>query len=145
MTNDVAEARPKEPEEPSELAGKRVFIVEDQAMTVIQLTRILESAGVEVVGAAADGIEAVHRVKQAKPDMVLMDVHIPVMNGVEAARRILDSLPVCVVMLTAYSADEHRDTALELGASAYITKPFTRESLLPQLASAYRSHCANRS
>ena len=98
---------------------------------------VLRQAGMEVVGAAVNGIEGVHLVKQMRPDLVLMDINIPVMNGIEVARRVMESTPTCVVMITAYSDDDHRDGAKDVGVCGYVTKPFTAESLLPAIAEAY--------
>ena len=99
--------------------------------------KVLRSAGVEVVGAAQDGIEGVHTVLQQKPDLVLMDCNIPVMSGIDAARRILSSYPVCIVMLSGYSTDHQEERALEAGICAYLHKPVTGDTLLPALEAAY--------
>ncbi len=121
------------------LSGKRVVIVEDQAMTVVQISKALRQAGMEVVGAAVNGIEGVHLVKKHRPDLVLMDINIPVMNGIEVARRVMESTPTCIVMITAYSDDGHKNGAHEAGVCGYVTKPFSAESLLPAIAEAYGS------
>jgi AmiR/NasT family two-component response regulator len=118
------------------LSGKRVVIAEDQGVTQLQLRRILQSAGLEVVGVAANGREAVDLVIQTKPDLVLMDVQMPVMDGLEAARLILEQFNVCIVMLTAYSETERQLQARRIGMFGYIVKPVTASTLVPQLAIA---------
>jgi two-component system, response regulator PdtaR len=120
----------------SPLAGKRVVIVEDEALTQLQLRRILTDAGLVIVGAAPNGAVGVEVVLREEPDIVLMDVNMPVMDGIEATRRITEQLHVCVVMLTAFSDDEYRHRAALAGASGYIVKPIDRVSLRPQLERA---------
>ncbi len=121
-----------------ELVGKRAVIVEDEGMTQLQLRRLLRSQGLEVVGAAADGKEAVEVVLATRPDLVLMDIKMPVMDGLEASELILAEYRVCIVMLTAFSEEEYREKAETIGTCGYIVKPFTSESLMPQLRAAYR-------
>src|SRR5690242_14654533 len=91
----------------SVLSGKRVAVVEDEGITQLQLSRILRSQGLEVVGTAADGQEAVEVVLATRPDLVLMDIRMPIMDGLEASERILAEYPVCIVMLTAFSDEEY--------------------------------------
>jgi response regulator NasT len=121
-----------------DLAGKRGVVVEDEGVTQLQLRRILRTAGIEVVGVAANGRDAVEIVRQTKPDFVLMDVRMPVMDGLEATRRILAHERVCIIMLTAFSEEEYQQEAQNIGASGYVLKPITSNTLLPQLAEALR-------
>jgi YesN/AraC family two-component response regulator len=111
-------------------------IAEDEGMTQLQLRRILRSEGMEVVGLAANGREALEIVLKKRPDVVLMDIRMPVMDGLEAARRILEYYPVCIVLLTAFSDEEYQQEAQKIGACGYILKPVTAEILIPQLAAA---------
>ena len=124
----------------SPLAGLRAVIVEDEGITQLQLSRILRSAGLTVIGSAADGKEAVDLVLATLPDIVLMDIRMPVMNGLEAAERILAEKNICILMLSAFSEEEYLERARRIGASGYIIKPVTAESLLPQLEAVYRRH-----
>src|ERR1051325_3482922 len=105
------------------LKGKRAVIVEDEGITQLQLRRILRSAGMEVVGLAGNGQEGIRVVLEKKPDDVLMDIRMPVMDGMEAARRILCKYNVCIVALTAFSDEEHWQEAQEIGMCGYVIKP----------------------
>lgn len=118
--------------------GKRAVIVEDEGITQLQLTRILRSQGIEVVATAANGQEAVEIVLKEHPDFVLMDIRMPVMDGLEASERILAQLSVCIVMLTAFSDEEYQQRAETLGTCGYVLKPVTVETLIPELEAAYQ-------
>ena len=123
----------KPPEEVSPLlAGKRVVICEDESVIQMQLSRALARAGMVVAGAAVDGEEAVAVTLRERPDLVLMDIQMPGIDGLEATRRILQVYPVCVIVLTAFPA-EHEQQVLEMGACGYILKPITRDILLPKV------------
>src|SRR5579871_953446 len=123
-----------------DLKGKRVVVVEDEGMTQLQLRRILRAEGLEVVGTASNGKEAAEVVLKQRPDLVLMDIRMPIMDGLEAARQILKDYRVCIVMLTAFSEEEYWQAAQEIGACGYILKPVTSELLIPQLAAALQKY-----
>ena len=123
-----------------ELAGKRVVVVEDEGITQLQIRKILRSKGLDVVGDAGDGQEAVAVVLETRPDIVLMDIRMPHMDGLEASRRILAEFSVCIVMLTAFSEDDYQQAAMEIGVCGYVIKPMTSESLMPQIQAAYRKY-----
>jgi response regulator NasT len=128
---------------PSEtLAGKRVVIVEDEGIAQMQLRHILSHAGLTVVGSAGNGQQGVEVVLRERPDLVLMDIRMPVMDGLEATRRILDVYRVCIVILTAFSDEEYWDAATGMGVCGYILKPIHAEVLLPKLASVYQLYHA---
>lgn len=139
MSNDSGALEPGPSELVPALVGKRVVIVEDEGITVLQLRKLLTRAGLLVVGAASNGQDGVDVVLQERPDIVLMDITMPVMNGLDAAELILSHYQVCVVMLTAYGTDEYRERARQIGACGYITKPIHGPRLLPELDAAYRS------
>lgn len=120
------------------LAGKGIVIVEDEGITQMQLQRIAGGAGLKVLGAAANGKVGVDVVLSKQPDIVLMDVNMPVMDGLEATRRILENVNTCVILLTAFSDTECRQRAQDLKTAGFIVKPVTREVLLPQIEDAYR-------
>lgn len=117
-----------------------MVIVEDEGITMMQLRRTLTQIGLKVVGAAGNGQEGVEIVLREHPDLVVMDIKMPVMNGIEAARRILETYPVCIVMLTAFSTEEFQQQAREMGACGYVLKPITSDTLIPQLETAYRKY-----
>jgi len=121
------------------LLGKRIVVVEDEGITQLQLTRILRREGMDVVGAAADGQEAIAIVRATNPDLVLMDIRMPLMDGLEATEVILAEYPICIVVLTAFSDMEYVERARMIGAAGYVVKPITSDTLIPQLRAAYRT------
>lgn len=118
------------------LIGKRVVIAEDEAVTQVHLSRLLRRHGMEVAGLAASGGEAVDLVLHTRPDLVLMDIRMPGMDGLEAARRILEKYPVCIVMITAFSDDEYQQEAERIGASGYLLKPVASSPIASRLLEA---------
>src|SRR5438874_10435879 len=98
-----------------ELVGRRVAICEDEAITMMQLSRILPRRGMEVVGCARNGREGVNMVMEERPEIVLMDINMPVMDGMEAMRQILAQFKTCIVMLTAYNDQEMMKEAFDSG------------------------------
>jgi DNA-binding NarL/FixJ family response regulator len=108
----------------------RVLIADDQALVRAGFRLILTVRGIEVVGEAADGAEAVEAARRLKPDVVLMDIRMPTMDGLEAARRTLEHVPGCrVIMLTTFDLDRYVYTALRIGASGFLLKDVTPEHL----------------
>ncbi|ROS42838.1 response regulator [Amycolatopsis thermoflava] len=113
------------------MTGPRVVIADDQALVRTGFRMILASGGVDVVGEAADGAEAVATVRDLEPDVVLMDIRMPAMDGLEAARRILSRDPGCrVLMLTTFDLDRYVYDALAAGASGFLLKDVTPEHLV---------------
>jgi DNA-binding NarL/FixJ family response regulator len=107
-----------------------VLIADDQTLIRTGFRLILNARGIEVVGEAADGVEAVTRAGELKPDVVLMDIRMPAMDGLEATRRILGQAPDCrVLMLTTFDLDRYVYTALSIGASGFLLKDVTPEHL----------------
>lgn len=106
-----------------------VVVVEDDFLVCLAVVRTAERAGLRVLGTAADGAEGVELVKALSPDAVILDVQMPVMDGLEAARQLSAQHPTPVVFLTAYDSPEFRDEAARVGAGAYLTKPPDAESL----------------
>jgi DNA-binding NarL/FixJ family response regulator len=112
-------------------AGPRVLIADDQALVRTGFRMILTAGGIAVVGEASDGAEAISAVRSLRPDVVLMDIRMPQMDGLEAARRILDEAPDCrVLMLTTFDLDRYVYAALAAGASGFLLKDVTPEHLV---------------
>lgn len=112
------------------MTGPRVVIADDQELVRTGFRLILTARGIDVVAEAADGAEAVAAVRRLRPDVALLDIRMPVMDGLEAARRILTEAPHCrVIMLTTFDLDHYVYTALGLGASGFLLKDVTSEHL----------------
>ncbi|KOG34578.1 response regulator [Streptomyces resistomycificus] len=108
----------------------RVLVADDQTLIRTGFRLILTARGIEVVGEAADGAEAVVMARELVPDVVLMDIRMPNMDGLEATRRILEHTPGCrVLMLTTFDLDRYVYTALSVGASGFLLKDVTPEHL----------------
>ncbi len=132
---------PTEPEEtasaaePSEKAPKRparrAVVVEDEALIRMDVVETLREAGFDVVGEAGDGEAGVRIATELRPDVVVMDVKMPVMDGITAAEKIVKERASAVVLLTAFSQTELVERARDAGAMAYVIKPFTPADLLP--------------
>src|SRR3954451_20357094 len=117
----------------------RILIADDETIIRLDLRGMLEAAGYEVEE-ARDGAEAVLLAESWAPDVVLLDVKMPVLDGIEAARRIIASRPVPVVLLTAYSDGALIDRAVGAGIFAYLVKPFTNAELVPAIETAWARH-----
>jgi two-component system, response regulator PdtaR len=118
----------------------RILIAEDETIIRLDLRELLEGAGFEVCAEAKDGEEAVELARSAKPDLALLDVKMPRLDGIEAARRILDERPIPIVMVTAYGEQELVSRAVEAGIFGYLVKPFRETDLLPAIAAARARH-----
>lgn len=107
-------------------AAPRVLIADDQALVRTGFRLILTSRGIDVVGEASDGAEAVTTARELRPDVVLMDIRMPTMDGLQATRRILDQAPRCrVLILTTFDLDRYVYDALAAGASGFLLKDVT--------------------
>jgi response regulator NasT len=115
---------------------KRVVIAEDEALIRLDLKEMLEEEGFDVVAEAGDGETAVALVEQHRPDLVVLDVKMPQLDGISAAERIAGARLAPVVMLTAFSQRELVERAREAGAMAYVVKPFGKADLLPAVEMA---------
>lgn len=121
----------------SSLAGKRIVTIEDEGITQLQLRKLLTRAGLIVVGQAMNGQDGVDLVLRERPDLVTMDITMPVMDGIEATRRIMQEDDTCIIIVTAYSSEEYQTRAREAGACGYLLKPLDSSALLPALEHSY--------
>jgi AmiR/NasT family two-component response regulator len=118
----------------------RILVAEDETIIRLDLRELLERAGFEVCAEARDGEEAVELARSEQPDLAIMDVKMPRVDGIEAARRILDDRPIPIVMLTAYGQEELVSRAVEAGVFGYLVKPFREQDLLPAIQAARARH-----
>jgi response regulator NasT len=118
----------------------RVLIAEDEALTRTILRARLEKLGHTVVAEAENGAQAVEAARANKPDVIIMDIRMPEMDGIEAARRIVSDHPCAILFLTAFSEDALVEQAGEAGAIAYLMKPFRKEDLSPALEIAVKRY-----
>jgi response regulator NasT len=116
------------------------LVAEDETIIRLDLCELLAGAGHEVVAEARDGEEAVELAREHAPDLAIMDVKMPRLDGIEAARRILDERPIPIVMLTAYGHQELVARAVEAGVFGYLVKPFREQDLVPAIATARARH-----
>ena len=117
----------------------RVVVIEDEALIRMDVVATLEEAGFEIVGEGADGEEAISLAKEHEPDLVVMDIKMPKLDGISAAEKIAE-LKIPVVLLTAFSQTDLVSRAAEAGAMAYVTKPFKPADLLPAIQIALARH-----
>ena len=123
----------------NQLAVSTVLTVEDDPIVRDDLRTLLEREGFEVLAGARDGVEAVELAREHRPDVILLDLSLPRLGGVEAALRIREERDVPIVALTGYS-EMLVERALEAGASAYVRKPFAGGEVVTALRDALRSH-----
>jgi AmiR/NasT family two-component response regulator len=121
-------------------AALRILIAEDETIIRLDLRDVLERAGHEVCAEARDGEEAVALALSAAPELAILDVKMPKLDGIEAARRILAERPIPIVMLTAYGQQELVARAVEAGVFGYLVKPFRETDLLPAIQTARARH-----
>jgi response regulator NasT len=112
-------------------AQYRIVVAEDETLIRMDLVEMLTEAGYQVVGQAVNGQEAIELAKTHKPDLMILDVKMPVLDGISAAEKIIDICPV--LMLTAFSQRELVERARDTGVMAYVVKPFTINDLLPAI------------
>jgi two-component system, response regulator PdtaR len=118
----------------------KVLVAEDETIIRLDLCALLEHAGFEVCAEAKDGEEAIEFARAEQPDLAVLDVKMPKLDGIEAARRILEERPIPIVMLTAYGQEELVSRAVEAGVFGYLVKPFREQDLLPAIAAARARH-----
>ncbi|MEV6973549.1 response regulator [Kitasatospora sp. NPDC093806] len=133
MSTADEQAEPLETDSPQ---ITRIVIAEDEALIRLDLKEMLEEEGYTVVGEAGDGATAVQLVQELKPDLAILDVKMPVLDGLSAAEQIHEQHLAPVLMLTAFSQRELVDRARDAGAMAYIVKPFSKSDLVPAIEMA---------
>lgn len=111
----------------------KVLIAEDEAVISMSLAAMLKRLGHQVVGRAKDGKEAIRKVEELDPDIVLLDIKMPGMDGLEAAKEILSIKQIPIIILTAYSQPDLIEKADSIGVSYYLVKPVTEKDLMPGL------------
>ncbi|QIN28336.1 ANTAR domain-containing response regulator [Brevibacterium luteolum] len=119
---------------------RRVVVAEDEAVIRLDIVEMLREVGYDVVGEAADGESAIRLAEELRPDLVVMDIKMPVLDGISAAERIAKARIAPVVLLTAFSQKELVERARDAGAMAYVVKPFTSNDLVPALEIALSRH-----
>lgn len=143
MTEQPNPSPAEEPETRDDLSGeaagsdlrpaRRVVVAEDETLIRLDIVEMLRDAGYEVVAEADNGQRAVELAREHRPDLVLMDVKMPVLDGITAAEQIASDRIAPVVLLTAFSQRELVERAREAGAMAYVVKPFTVDDLVPAI------------
>jgi response regulator NasT len=133
MTDAVSDAA-------AERSAPRLLIAEDEAIIRLDLKEMLEEEGYAVVGEAADGEAALRLAREQSPDLVIMDVKMPGMDGLTAAGKIVDEQLGAVLILTAFSQRDLVQRAAEAGAMGYLVKPFQKSDLMPAIDIALARH-----
>ncbi|HJD51946.1 MAG TPA: response regulator [Candidatus Rothia avistercoris] len=129
----MSEQTTQEPENHDQQPARTVVVAEDEALIRLDIVEILKDQGFNVIAETDNGKKAVELAEEHRPDLVLMDVNMPIMDGIEAAGQISEKQLAPVVLLTAFSQKELVDRATEAGAMAYVVKPFTPNDLIPAI------------
>ncbi|MET8140264.1 response regulator [Sphaerisporangium sp. NPDC005288] len=119
---------------------RRVVIAEDEALIRLDLKEMLEEEGYAVVGEAGDGETAIKLALEQRPDLVILDVKMPILDGISAAERIVSERVAPCLILTAFSQRDLVERARDAGAMAYLVKPFTKSDLVPAIEMAVSRH-----
>jgi two-component system, response regulator PdtaR len=121
-------------------AKPRILIAEDEAIIRLDLKEMLEEEGIDVVGEAADGEAAMRLARETKPDLVILDIKMPGMDGLSAAEKVVDEGLAAVLILTAFSQKDLVKRAADAGAMGYLVKPFQKSDLMPAIEIALARH-----
>lgn len=119
---------------------RRVIVAEDEALIRLDFVETMKENDFEVVGEAADGEEAVTLALELEPDLIVMDIKMPKLDGIAASEKIMKEAPCAIVMLTAFSDKELIERAKDAGTMAYLVKPFDPKDLLPAVEVALSRH-----
>ncbi len=118
----------------------RVLIAEDETIIRLDLCGLLQKRGLIVVAEARNGVEAVELARRERPDVALLDLRMPELDGIEAARRMYAERPLPIVMLTAFTDRRHVDDAIAAGVFSYLVKPFRETDVVPAIRTAVARH-----
>jgi response regulator NasT len=122
-----------------QISKRRIVVAEDESLIRMDIVETLKDQGFDVVGEAGDGLRAIELAKELKPDLMVMDIKMPDMDGLSAAEQIAQ-LRIPVVFLTAFNQQELVSRASEVGAMAFLVKPFSPDDLLPAIEVAISRH-----
>ena len=122
-----------------QISKRRIVVAEDESLIRMDIVETLKDQGFDVVGEAGDGLKAIELAKDLKPDLMVMDIKMPDMDGLSAAEQIAQ-LRIPVVFLTAFNQQELVSRASEVGAMAFLVKPFSPDDLLPAIEVALSRH-----
>ncbi|MBU5485273.1 response regulator [Clostridium sp. MSJ-11] len=116
---------------------KRIVIAEDEPITRMDISETLMEAGYEVVGIASNGLSAVEIARKTNPDLIVMDINMPVLNGLEASKMIIEeAITNCIIIITEQNIEEFIDVADEIGIMGYVEKPINEKKLLSTIETA---------
>ncbi len=115
------------------MSPTRILLAEDEVISRMDLREMLENLGYTVIGEAGDGVAAVNQARTLKPDLVLMDIKMPELDGISAAQTLSEERVAPVLLLTAYSDKEFVDRAVDAGVMGYLVKPFAEAQLKPAI------------
>lgn len=125
-------------------AGLRVLVADDDTLAATGIATLLARSGFEVIGPAADGHAAIELARTRRPDVCMLDIDMPGVDGLAAARRILDELDIPVIMLSAHSDPEHVEAATRAGVFGYMVKPSSQNQLRVAISIAISMHESRR-
>ncbi|WP_339147480.1 MULTISPECIES: response regulator [unclassified Sutcliffiella] len=117
---------------------KRIILVEDESIVRLDISMMLQDAGYEIVGEAGDGEKAIELAYSLKPDLILMDIKMPKLNGLKASEIISNRFNIPIILLTAYSQREFIDKAKQANILGYLVKPISEASLIPAIEIALK-------
>ncbi len=125
---------------------KKILIVDDEFVTRMDLKEILTIAGFDVIGDVSDGYKAIEFCKKQRPEIILMDINMPVIDGIKASKLIKDNdLADCIILLTAYCDKKFIDSAKNIGVDGYIVKPIDDKRLIPAIEITYNKYLEHKS
>ena len=123
--------------ESSEMISKNILIAEDELITRMDIAEIIKEAQHNVVGEASDGFDCIELCRKHRPDLVIMDIKMPILDGIKASKIIMEeNIAGCIVLLTAYNDKEYVEEAKKVGVMNYLIKPIDEKSIIPAIEEA---------